>query len=150
MPNHPLSAKGLATPWQLGDGCSEANPSEEAFVEATILAPNGQVQIYDPLVITQGTTAAVTPTAPTIPRGSQVIIDVGFNGNNLVLEGAGAFQGACIDAFGNSIIVADLRLQRGGLLRRRERPDRAGQAAHPAAGYRHGRAGVSRRRRASR
>ena len=105
VPNNPLSARGLATPWQLGDGCSEANPNEEAFVESTILAPNGKLQIYDPLVITQGTTPAATPTVPTIPRGAQVIINAGFNGNNLVLEGGGAFQGRCIDAFGNSIIA---------------------------------------------
>ena len=104
VPPNPLSAAGLATPWQLGDGCSEANPSEQAFVESTILAPNGRVQVYNPLVITQGTTAAVTPKAPAIPRGAQVIIDVGFNGNNLVLGGAGAAQGQCIDAFGNSVI----------------------------------------------
>jgi hypothetical protein len=105
VPANPLSAQGLATPWQLSDGCTQANPSEEAFVEATILAPNGNLQIYDPLVVTQGTTAAVTPTAPTIPQGAQVIINAGFNGNNLVLEGAGAAQGQCVDAFGNSIIA---------------------------------------------
>jgi hypothetical protein len=105
VPAHPLTAAGLATPWELSDGCSEDNPSEEAFVESTILAPNGKIQIYDPLVITQGTTAAVTPTPPALPRGAQVIINVGFNGNNLVLEGAGAAQGNCIDAFGNSIIA---------------------------------------------
>ena len=105
VPNNPLSARGLAAPWQLSDGCSEANSSEEAFVEATILAPNGRLQVYDPLVITQGTTAAVTPAAPRIARGSQVIINVGFNGNNLVLEGNGAFQGHCIDAFGTSIMA---------------------------------------------
>jgi hypothetical protein len=105
VPANPLSAAGLATPWQLSDGCSMANAAEEAFVESTILAPNGTTQVYDPLVITAGTTAAATPAAPTIPRGSQVIINVGFNGNNLVLEGAGAAQGKCIDAFGNSIIA---------------------------------------------
>ena len=105
VPNNPLSARGLATPWQLSDGCSEANPNEEAFVESTILAPNGKLKVYDPLVITQGTTPAATPTVPVIPRGAQVIINVGFNGNNLVLEGGGAFQGRCIDAFGNSIIA---------------------------------------------
>jgi hypothetical protein len=105
VPDRPLSPQGLATPWQLSDGCSEANPSEEAFVESTILAPNGQLKIYDPLVITQGTTPAATPPVPAIPRGSQVIINVGFNGNNLVLEGRGAFQGRCVDAFGNSIIA---------------------------------------------
>jgi hypothetical protein len=104
VPRNPLSARGLATPWQLGDGCSQSNPSEEAFVEATILAPGGQLSIYDPLVVTQGTTPAVWPKVPSIPRGAQVIINAGFNGNNLVLEGAGAYQGKCIDAFGNSII----------------------------------------------
>jgi hypothetical protein len=105
VPANPLSAQGLATPWQLSDGCTQANPSEEAFVEATILSPGGQLQIYDPLVITQGTTAAATPTAPTIPAGAQVIINTGFNGNNLVLEGAGAAQGQCVDAFGTSVIA---------------------------------------------
>jgi hypothetical protein len=105
VPANPLSAAGLATPWQLGDGCSEANPNEEAFVEATILAPSGKLTIYDPLVVTQGTTPAVAPVAPTIPRGSTVIINAGFNGNNLVLQGAGAAQGRCIDAFGTSIIA---------------------------------------------
>jgi len=105
VPNNPLTAQGLALPWQLSDGCSEANPNEAAFVEASILAPDGKLSVYNPLVITQGTTPAAAPTAPTIARGSQVIIDIGFNGNNLVLEGAGAAQGRCIDAFGNSIIA---------------------------------------------
>jgi hypothetical protein len=105
VPANPLSAQGLARPWQLGDGCSMANAATEgAFVEATILAPNGQVQVYNPLVITAGTTAAATPAAPTIARGSQVIVDVGFNGTNLVLEGRGARQGNCVDALGQSVI----------------------------------------------
>ncbi len=105
VPANPLTAQGLATPWQLGDGCSWANGGTEgAFVEATILAPNGQIQVYDPLVVNQGTTAAVAPTAPTIAAGSQVIISAGFNGNALALTGAGATQGKCIDALGNSII----------------------------------------------
>jgi hypothetical protein len=104
VPANPLTAAGLATPWQLGDGCSEANGSEQAFVEATILSPAGQLSVYNPLVITQGTTAAVAPAAPTLAAGSTVIIDVGFNGNNLVLQGDGATQGNCIDAFGDSII----------------------------------------------
>jgi len=105
VPANPLSAQGLATPWQLGDGCSMANASTEgAFVEATILSPAGQLQVYNPLVITAGTTAAATPAAPTIARGSQVIIDVGFNGTNLVLEGRGARQGNCVDALGQSVI----------------------------------------------
>jgi hypothetical protein len=105
VPANPLSAAGLATPWQLGDGCSMANAGTEgAFVEATILAPNGSLQVYSPLVVTQGTTPAVAPTAPTIAPGSSVIIDVGFNGTNLVLTGAGARQGNCVDASGQSVI----------------------------------------------
>ena len=105
VPANPLSAQGLATAWQLGDGCSMANAATEgAFVEATILAPSGQVEVYNPLVITAGTTPAATPAAPTIARGSQVIIDVGFNGTNLVLQGRGARQGNCVDALGQSLI----------------------------------------------
>jgi hypothetical protein len=105
VPNHPLSARGLATPWQLGDGCTMTDAANEgAFVEATILAPDGSVQVYDPLVVTAGTTPAVAPIAPTIAPGSAVIIDVGSNGNNLVLEGRGARQGNCVDALGQSVI----------------------------------------------
>jgi len=104
VPANPLSAQGLATPWQLGDGCSMANAGTQgAFVEATILAPNGSLQVYNPLVVTAGTQPAVAPVAPTIAAGSSVIIDVGFNGTNLVLTGAGARQGNCVDALGQSV-----------------------------------------------
>jgi hypothetical protein len=105
VPANPLTTQGLATPWVLGDGCTWANGGTEGvFVDATILAPNGQLQVYDPLVINQGTTPAVAPTPPTIGAGSQVILSVGFNGNALALVGTGARQGNCIDAFGNSLI----------------------------------------------
>jgi hypothetical protein len=105
VPDNPLSARGLATPYQLGDGCSEANAANEgAFVEATILSPDGSLQVYDPLVVTAGTTPAAAPVPPTIARGSHVIIDIGFNGNNLVLLGRGARQGNCVDALGQSVI----------------------------------------------
>src|ERR1700676_443634 len=93
VPAKPLTAQGLATPYQLGDGCSMANGATQgAFVEATILSPNGQLQVYNPLVITAGTTPAATPAAPVIARGSRVIIDVGFNGTNLVLQRQGTRQ----------------------------------------------------------
>jgi hypothetical protein len=105
VPANPLTAQGLATPWQLGDGCSMANAGTQgAFVEATILAPNGSLQVYNPLVITAGTQPAVAPKPPTIAAGSAVIINVGFNGTNLVLTGAGAQQGNCVDASGQSVI----------------------------------------------
>jgi hypothetical protein len=106
VPADPLTAQGLATAYQLGDGCSMANAGQQAFVEATILAPNGQVQVYNPLVITQGTRPAARPAVPQIAQGSQVIIDFGFNGTNLVLTGPGALQpsSGCVDALGQSVI----------------------------------------------
>jgi len=105
VPARPLTAKGLATPWELGDGCTWANGATEGvFIDATILAPNGQIQVYNPLVIDQGTTPEVAPTPPTIARGSQVILSVGANGNAVALVGRGARQGNCIDALGNSLI----------------------------------------------
>jgi hypothetical protein len=105
VPANPLTAAGLAVPWQLGDGCSMANAgSEGAFVEATILAPNGQLSVYSPLVVTAGTQPAVAPTAPTIAAGSVVEISIGFNGTNLYLTGAGASAGKCVDALGQSVI----------------------------------------------
>jgi hypothetical protein len=105
VPANPLSAAGLATPWQLGDGCSMANAGTEgAFVEATILSPNGQLQVYSPLVVTQGTQPAAAPTAPTIAAGSVVEISVGFNGTNLFLTGPGTAAGNCVDALGQSVI----------------------------------------------
>ncbi len=105
VPANPLSAAGLATPWELGDGCTWANGgSEGVFIDATILSPDGQLQVYNPLVIDQGTKPAVAPTPPTIAPGSQVILSAGFNGNGLALVGPGIRQGNCIDALGNSVI----------------------------------------------
>jgi hypothetical protein len=106
VPNNPLTTRGLETPYQLGDGCTMADAANEgAFVEATILSPNGQLSVYNPLVITAGTTPAAPPApAPTIQRGDEVIIDIGSNGNNLALTGQGAFQGNCADALGQSLI----------------------------------------------
>jgi hypothetical protein len=106
VPNNPLSTQGLETPYQLGDGCTMANSANVgAFVEATILSPNGQIQVYNPLVVTAGTTpAAPVAPAPTIQRGDEVEISIGFNGNNLVDIGRGAYQGGCIDALGESLI----------------------------------------------
>jgi hypothetical protein len=118
VPAKPLSAQGLASPWVLGDGCTWANGGTEGvFIDATILAPNGQIQVYNPVVINQGTTPAVAPTAPTIAAGSQVILSLGFNGNALALVGPGAAQGNCIDAFGNSLINQTPQCKAAGFYR---------------------------------
>jgi len=99
VPARALTAKGLATPYQLTgpngmtpaqSGCTMANAANlGAFVQATILDPaTGALSVYDPLVITQGTTPAVVPTVPTLPANAVVTIDFGFNGTDLTQVGA--------------------------------------------------------------
>jgi len=98
VPANPLTAPGLATSYQLtgangmspaASGCTENNPNLNAFVQATILNPaTGALSVYEPLVITQGTQAAVAPAVPALPAGAVVTIDFGFNGTNLTLKGA--------------------------------------------------------------
>jgi hypothetical protein len=117
VPANPLSAKGLATPYQLtgtdgqtpaASGCTMTNAANlGAFVQATILNPrNGKLYVYNPLVITQGTTPAVNPVVPTLPRNAVVTIDFGFNGTVLTQVGATANalqQGNCVNGQAGSI-----------------------------------------------
>jgi hypothetical protein len=117
VPANPLSAQGLATPYQLTgtDGQSPAQSGCEmsnavnlgAFVQATILNPaTGALSVYDPLVITQGTTPAVVPTVPQLPRHAVVTIDFGFNGTDLFQVGAtpsALAQGNCTNGQAGSI-----------------------------------------------
>ena len=99
VPANPLTAQGLATPYQLTgthgmspaqSGCAMTNAANlGAFVQATILDPaTGQLWVYDPLVITEGTTPAVQPSVPDMPANSIVTIDFGFNGTDLFQVGA--------------------------------------------------------------
>jgi hypothetical protein len=117
VPANPLTAQGLATPYQLtgtggmtpaASGCNMANAGNlGAFVQATILDPaTGALSVYEPLVITQGTTAAAAPVVPTLPAGAVVTIEFGFNGTNLTLVGANATalgQGNCVNGLNGSI-----------------------------------------------
>jgi len=99
VPADPLSARGLATPYQLTgvdgttpaeSGCRMSNAAKlGAFVQATILNPaTGALSVYNPLVVTRGTRPAVRPTTPPIPANAVVTIDFGFNGKSLSLVGA--------------------------------------------------------------
>ncbi len=78
-----------------------------AFVQATILNPRtGALSVYNPLVVTQGTTPAVAPVAPKLPRNAIVTIDFGFNGTDLFQVGATANalqQGNCVNGEPGSI-----------------------------------------------
>jgi hypothetical protein len=99
VPANPLTAQGLATPYQLTgtdgqtpaeSGCEMANGARlGAFVEATILDPaSGALSVYEPLVVTRGTRPAVRPSVPKIPANAVVTIDFAFNGKDLFPVGA--------------------------------------------------------------
>jgi hypothetical protein len=113
VPNNPLSAQGLATPYQLSatnaanGPCNEANVNQSAFVQGVIYDPaTGAFSVYSPLVIDAGTQPAVAPTAPKLPRGAVVGLWFGFNGKNLTLKGASRwslFGANCVNGLRGSI-----------------------------------------------
>jgi len=106
VPNNPLTAEGLATPYQLvatdptaGD-CHETNSDQSAFVQAAVIDPaTGQISIYNPLVVDQGATPAMPPVIPTLPANGIVALWFGYNGDTLKLQGAdGVLAGAsCVN-----------------------------------------------------
>jgi hypothetical protein len=109
VPDDPLTARGLATPYQLvatnpADGeCHETNPVQSAFVEAVIVDPaTGEISIYRPLVIDQGTTPAVAPVVPALPHNAVVGLWFGYNGANLTLGAAreDSDTNECVQGFG--------------------------------------------------
>ena len=117
VPANPLSAQGLATPYQLtgtdgqtpaASGCEMTNSANlGAFVQATILnTRTGALAVYDPLVVTQGTMPAIAPPVPTLPAHAIVTIDFGFNGTDLFQVGAtpdALRQGNCVNGEPGSI-----------------------------------------------
>jgi hypothetical protein len=117
VPADPLTAQGLATPYQLtgphgqtpaASGCRMSNAAKlGAFVQATILDPaTGTLSVYEPLVVTQGTRPAVRPPVPKIPADAVVTIDFGFNGQDLFQVGATADalqQGNCVNGTAGSV-----------------------------------------------
>lgn len=112
VPPHPLTAQGLATPYQLvatnpdNGPCNEANPTQAAFVQASVFNfYTGQISVYNPLVIDQGTKPAINPVMPTVPRNAVVAIWFGFNGENLTLRSDhnSLRDGRCVNGVRNSI-----------------------------------------------
>ncbi|EXJ67294.1 uncharacterized protein A1O5_09307 [Cladophialophora psammophila CBS 110553] len=88
LPANALTAAGLSTPWQLLAPCSQAVGAQQAFAEAAVIDPSGQLSVYHPLIIDQGKTPQAAPVVPNIAAGSQVILFFGFNGNTLTLVDA--------------------------------------------------------------
>jgi hypothetical protein len=112
VPANPLTAKGLATPWQLtatdpAQGpCDEANTAQSAFVEATIIDPaTGALSVYRPLVVDAGAKPAAAEVVPALPANAVVGIWLGFNGNNLTLKSQdnSIATGRCVNGLSGSI-----------------------------------------------
>lgn len=115
VPANPLSAQGLATPYQLtatnpANGlCHESNTAQAAFVQGAIIDPaTGTISIYNPLVVGQGTQPAVQPQPPfggQIPPGDSVALWFGSNGTTLTLQdnNGSLAQGQCVNGSNGSI-----------------------------------------------
>jgi hypothetical protein len=120
-------------------GCTTQNAANlGAFVQATILNPaTGRLWVYNPLVITQGTTPAAAPTVPRLPRNAIVTIDVGFNGTDLTLVGAtpnALTQGGCVNGMNGSIFGQVAFCNGSNFFQSASRAMRRGVLNVPAAG----------------
>lgn len=112
VPANPLSAQGLATPYQLTatnrdkGACHEANPNQSAFVQAAIFDPaTAKISIYEPLVVDRGKKPAIQPVVPTLPQGAIVGIWFGYNGGNLKLRSTNNSlqDGNCVNGLNGSV-----------------------------------------------
>ncbi|GAC1461210.1 MAG: hypothetical protein PVS3B3_10530 [Ktedonobacteraceae bacterium] len=112
VPKNPLTAEGLATPYQLvatdanNGPCNETNGNQTAFVQGAVFdTKTGQISAYNPLVIDKGTQPAIAPVIPTLPQRAVVALWFGFNGNNLILQGTGNSlrTGKCVNGVNGSI-----------------------------------------------
>jgi len=111
VPNNPLTAKGLATPYELmatdplqGE-CHETNASQSAFVQAAIFDwATGQISIYNPLVIDRNTVPAIPPVVPVLPSKAIVALWFGYNGDVLTLQAEHGVLAAagCVNGVKNS------------------------------------------------
>jgi hypothetical protein len=85
VPQNPLTKKGLETPYELVLPCHEATKDQAVFVQAAIIDRDGKIELYNPLVIDQGTKPAADPAPATVPAGSIVGIWFGANGDAMTL-----------------------------------------------------------------
>jgi hypothetical protein len=111
VPNNPLTAAGLATPYLLspGDaGCSQS--TNMAFVQAAIYDPGAHtISVYTPLIADAPTNTpgmprtpryAISPVVPHLPANAVVALWFGYNTNNLTLTGTAVTNGTCFTGFG--------------------------------------------------
>lgn len=112
VPPQPLTAQGLATPYQLtatnpADGpCNESNPNQAVFIQGAVIDPaTGQISIYNPLVIDKGTQPAVAPVVPQLPRGGIVALWGGGNDGSTTLQSTrnSLQDGRCVNGTRGSV-----------------------------------------------
>jgi hypothetical protein len=102
VPSKPLSAAGLATPY-LVSGCDQTNFNFASFVQGAVIDTTlGSISVYNPLIINQGTTPAITPTAPTLPTNNVVGLWFGSNAGTITLKatttnGNSLTDGVCVN-----------------------------------------------------
>ncbi|KIM64817.1 hypothetical protein SCLCIDRAFT_114250 [Scleroderma citrinum Foug A] len=122
VPDNPLTANGLSTPYEL-TGCNQLDfANEGVFVEASIFDPaTGRIEIYNPLVINAGMASTssqamnatkssaagpagagffIPPIMPTIPNDAIVALWFGSNANNVTLKGD---TKTCMNGLGKSV-----------------------------------------------
>ncbi|TPX40466.1 hypothetical protein SeMB42_g05984 [Synchytrium endobioticum] len=108
VPANPLTAAGLATPYQVSGAATCQQQTTPSFVEATILDPlTGALSIYNPLVINKGDTPGIPPVVPNLPANAVVGIWFGTNAATITLAKSGGAnsltQGNCVNGLGASI-----------------------------------------------
>ena len=143
VPAKPLTAQGLATPYQLvatdpkNGPCNEATAVQAAFVQGAVLDPEtGQISVYNPLVVDKGTKPAAVPVVPTLPQGAIVALWFGFNGNNLTLQdnGTSLHNGNCVNSVNGSIFGQFAYCNAPTFFRAATRAIRNGQLVPPPLG----------------
>jgi len=135
VPPNPLSADGLATPYYLVSNDPAAPCSQTAdgatFVQGAVInTRNGEVFIYNPLVIDVGTSPAIAPVVPDLPKHFVVALWFGTNGDSVTLiDNSGSLNdGNCVNGISSSIfgqyaycnapaffIAANIQIQFGNL-----------------------------------
>lgn len=96
LPDNPLTAQGLATPFRLR-GCSQAIKDQQVFVQGGVITPDGGVFVYNPLVVTDGQ-PFVKPVVPKIPKNSVIALWFGTNADTLQLVGC---KDNCVNGLDN-------------------------------------------------
>jgi hypothetical protein len=144
VPDEPLTARGLATPYQLvatdpaAGPCHEADVNQTAFVQGAIISGDGKITLYDPLVVDKGTQPLVKPAPVQVPRGATVAVWFGFNGTDLTLargpRSDSLRDGRCVNGVRGSIFTQFAYCNAPEFFRSATGAIRAGRLTVPALG----------------